>query len=502
MICGLPTFNTQYVEWRTAILSFSIVGNLICLKIVTMKQTIFYLFLLLTLGACSSDNIPDFPPESKEVNESDKEQVKMYDVAFPLAADSAFYLKNVSQRSRTPMLNEVYLFVDYDNPDAPTQMLTLKVTDAVGKNTGELNGNVHLKLGNAGDGGVIVSDGSKSYQVTKKTHCMLTSSKSLEAQYTTKADPTPKNKEAYKPYGDHLFCSDGFTFDYGEKKPEWFSPAYYTFSIHFNVNSDEPTYYLATEKSMKTDNLVFEKLVFEMKRYTASVLVNFVMIDWEDHLLLSPTLEPVDRKIFESYLPGTTIEDWKIRPFIGNASTSFHLIENTHPVSLPTGSGIVSIADTPATFFETEVNRKDANPNTLNPLGSEKGVGVMHSNDESEVFILPMKDNGSTLFLSFYCAKPETSAKVNHVKKSFSYYPQKTLQVPFQGEKGLGVTALEPNKRYELLVVIAVFDFKRAMDKDLGFPTKSRASFHPAFGDVIEIPHRLILREIQEDETK
>ena len=466
-----------------------------------MKHTIFYLFLVLTIGACSSDNIPDLPSGGNEENRSNYEQVKMYDVTFPLIADSAFFSKNISNKSRTPMLNEVYLFVDYDNPEAPTQMLTLSISNGVGKSTGEFDGKVHLKLGNAEDGGVIVSDGSKSYRVNKKTHCMLSSSKSLNVTYTSQANPTPNNNEVYKPYGDKLFCSDGFTFDYGEKKPEWLKPAYYTFSIHFNVNSDELTYYLATEKSMKTDNLVFEKLVFEMKRYTTSVLVNFVMIDWEEHHLLDPTLEPVDRKIFESFLPGTTIEDWKIRPFIGNASTSFNLLENTHPVTLPVGSGVVSLVDNPITFFETEVNRKDANPNTLNPLGYEKGVGVMHSNDESEVFILPMKDNGSTLFLSFYCDKPETSAEINKVTQSFSYYPKKTLKVPFQGEKGIGVAALEPNKRYELLVVIAIFDFKRAMDVNLGFPTKSSTSQHPSFGDVVEIPHRLILREIHDEKT-
>lgn len=467
---------------------------------ITMKRTLFYLFLVLTLGACSSDDIPDFAPESKEAK-PDYNKQKMYDVTLLLDADSASYSKNIGHRSRTPMLNEVYLFVDYDNPGAPSQMLTLKVTNGVGHDTGEFDGKIHLKLGNAEDGGVIVSDGAKSYRVTKKTHCMLSSSKSLEAMYSLQANPTPNNNEAYKPYGDHLFCSDGFTFDYGEKKPEWLKPAYYAFSIHFNVNSDEPTYFLATEKSMKTDNLVFEKLVFEMKRYTASVLVNFAMVDWEENFLGSQTLEPVDRKIFKNYLPGTTIENWSIRPFIGNASTSFSLVENTHPISLPVGTGTLSLVDNPITFSETEVNRKDANPNTLNPLGYEKAVGVMHSNDESEVFILPMKDNSSTLFLSFYCNNPETSAEVNKVTQSFSYFPTKTLMVPFQGEKGIGVAALEPNKRYELLVVIAIFDFKRAMDKNIGFPTTSRASFHPAFGDVIEIPHRLILREIQDEET-
>ena len=473
--------------------------------------------MLFTLTACSSNDIPDFAPSNKEDFQSEFKE-EMYNVKLSFSADTSFFSKNIEHKSRAPKLEEIWFWVDYDTPSP--QKFKLKLTNIKNHTdvlSGNLNGKVtadiEFQMGRNAKNEVTVSNGSSSVQVSKKLaspvngkdylfrHCMLASSGNLEVAMSSGV-ATPAGKSTLHPYGDRLFRSHGFTFDYGRKKPKWLSHAYNTFGIYFNVGNSSPTYALASENSMKGKNLEFktsliDNLVFDLDRYTSNIQVNFCMVDWSN----DNNLNPLDENDFFNYTRAYPY-NWGIRTFLSNVTSSFHLVNHISSSTSRTGDGIVSILDNFTDLSECRVVRKDAAPDVTHVLYDISAIGLMNKGDQGEFSIFPMQNKDSKLYITFHAKQTffqwkEVISLIPFIekKKSVNYHPSRTLVIPLSD---LGVTVFQQNMAYELLVIISVKDFVEAMKVNGSIEAKSRAACDPLFGEVISVPHRLLLREVKD----
>ena len=459
-----------------------------------MKQLVLLIGMLCTLVACSSsDDIPAPEPESPS-GFGYKSGVE-YDLTFNLSADTACFNKNVDNHTRAPHLPVVYLMVENSQ-----DYLELNVTKEQTSKDMDFNGSVRLTVVHGDKGDVYLKNASKTLNVTKK-NWFLSSTPNLTVTMEGPSTETLSGKPVYRPYGDKIFCSHPYSLKYGKIYPKWGSPFEgYQINLH---NGDASTYFVSNAVKKGTEEVRFDDLVFDLERLTISIVANFAMVDWEEKFLVGEVLKEVDSKAFADSLLGSKVEDWSVRTYIDNAPSQLTITRDINNMVVPTGEILISLKDQATLLGEVDVLREDANVDSHNIWGGTiTGIGRFYDKVTDEVFIFPMQNNESSVLYAFYCSKPETSYLTNkRPKKRIEkhYYAYKRLRVPFSK---LNVSSLTPGTRYELLTIITISDFKRAMDKDLGFGSRTSAPYSPEFSEVMDIPYKVILRKLDDQPSE
>lgn len=458
------------------------------MKLTLIKQILLCTLLILMGTACSSDDIPDVP-FTDNANNTTK-----YTMTIPLKSDSTLFNK-VDHNSRVPSLNKVYLYVDYENNRSFTP-LEFPVTVSSSQNNGELNGSINMTIYRTSDGKIMISDGNRSVDVSGFVHCMLTSSNTLNVELDT-GSPTPGGKIVYNACGDKLFRTHGFHFYYGNEHVKWGTGifAYDHYSIKFH---DDGLIFAATRESMNTNKLDFDKLCFEFDRYTANVEANLYMVHWEKphKHALHEELVNLDESFFNRRLPGTTLGQWSVRMLLGNAPDKFNFFDHALPKPAPTGTSLVNLCNSvPVSVVDVEYRLAvgwDKIPDWLPSLVSIKGIGS-EMTGRTQSFVLPMTNSNSKIYYLFHC-----SDLTDELKSRF--YEYRTLRIDFSE---LGINAFAPNGNYEIMVVIQFIDFQRAMDKYISRQSRnSHIVQDPIFGEVVDIPYKVVVRKIEDKNTK
>lgn len=464
-----------------------------------MKQLVLLIGMLCTLVACSSsDDIPVPEPESPATlgYESGVE----YDLTLHLSADTACFKKNVDNHTRVPHLPVVYLMVENSR-----DYLELNVTKEKTSKDMDFNGSVRLTVEHGDKGDVYLKNGGKTLNVTQK-NWFLSSTPNLTVTMEGPSTQTPKGRPAYQPYGDKIFCSHPYSLKYGKIYPKWGSP-YEGYQINLH-NGDASTYFVSNEVKKGTEEVRFDDLVFDLERLTISIVANFVMVDWEEKPIIGEVLKEVDSKAFANTLLGSKAEDWSVRPYLDKVPSQLTITSDINNMVIPTGEVVMSLKDRATVLGEVNVIRQDANVDSHNIWGGTiTGIGRFYDEVTDEVFIFPMKnnvssENESSVLYAFYCSKPDTyylTGRWSQKRVEKHYYAQKTLRVPFSK---LNVSTLTPGTRYELLTIVTISDFKRAMDKDLGFGSRTSAPYSPEFGEMMDIPYKVVLRKLDDQPSE
>lgn len=447
--------------------------------------------MLIMFAACSSDDIPEVTKSVEDTEIS----TKQYKVEFPLIGDTVALKKEQGYGSRSkPVLNDVYLIANYDQDVSLRKRLKINVYTQTSNTTGELNGIIAFYINKTKSGNVAISNGSQSIVVSSNERCMISSVPDNSVSLSLRENQTPNGKSAYVQYGDNLFRSHRLFFSY-EK-------SYSSESFVIDVETDDK--YTAKIDNSK-DYLLFQKgffnnepLTLVLDRYTISLVANIALVDWENGIFGSTKLQEVTERDFKKFMKGTQLSDWSVRPFMSGAPSTFDLFQNI--ATPPKGNSLISLFESPATFSATEIAKRDVHDSFLNLLGSVKVVGAVRTGDEGEVFIFPMtktedKDKpeieNSAIYYSFHCSNTDPVV----YGTQYHYHADMTFRVPFND---LGIEKLEPNTKYEILTVIAIWDFQRIMRTDLSLnDSRSRTLSDAVWGDCIDIPYKVIIRKIE-----